>query len=53
MQEKWGVGEGVGTLGLSLYVMGLAVGPMFTASLSEVGLHALFSSVGKSESSGI
>lgn len=34
--EDFGVSEEVGTLGLSLYVLGLAFGPMTLAPLSEV-----------------
>jgi len=37
MEEFFGVGSEVGTLGLSLYVLGLALGPMTLAPLSEVG----------------
>ncbi|KAL0252953.1 hypothetical protein I308_102347 [Cryptococcus tetragattii IND107] len=35
MQEKMGFSSEVGTVGLSLYVLGFAVGPMFLAPLSE------------------
>ena len=34
--EEFGVGEEVARLGLSLYVLGIALGPMFLAPLSEV-----------------
>ena len=37
MERIFGVGAEVGTLGLSLYVLGLALGPMTLAPLSEVG----------------
>ena len=34
--DEFGVGEEVARLGLSLYVLGIALGPMFLAPLSEV-----------------
>lgn len=36
MEKTFGVSAEVGTLGLSLYVLGLALGPMGLAPLSEV-----------------
>jgi hypothetical protein len=36
MEELFGISAEVGTLGLSLYVLGLALGPMTLAPLSEV-----------------
>ncbi|ORY22829.1 putative polyamine transporter [Naematelia encephala] len=35
MQEELGFGSELGTLGLSLYILGFAFGPMFLAPLSE------------------
>ncbi|WWD20497.1 hypothetical protein CI109_104973 [Kwoniella shandongensis] len=35
MEEELGFGSELGTLGLSLYILGFAVGPMFLAPLSE------------------
>lgn len=34
--KSFGVSEEVGTLGLSVYVAGLAIGPMINAPISEV-----------------